>query len=1031
MLAAARWLVVALVVLVAFPAATGLAQVKLPEFQSGEPIEISAEAGNHWTQGNSEVWILRGNVHIQQGRAFAQAREGVLWITKVDPLSVQPQKVTAYLEGEVTVDLQREETKVHLVDKAWLGRFQTRTTINFRVPAVAGEPVTSPALYERAEAAREPEAPGLIQRSSPFGVPLATPVPLPATAPGSRRVRVFPRSDAPVQFQWFSDPATHQWIAVIDSGVNIIVDGLPPKFANMGGQQPITSIDVSTDRLVIWTTAPQEPNLGQTQQPPDTPLEFYMEGNIVFREGERIIYSDRMYYDIRRRVGTILNAEILTPVKKYQGLVRLRSQLVEQLNPDEFYAQNAYFTSSRMGFPSYRLQLDDMTLKDVQTTPVDPVTGQPAIDPETHQPVVEHDRLATGRNAWLYVDQFPVFYWPWMAMDLNDPTYYIRKLGAGYDTIFGTQVNVALDVFQILGIRKKPNGTDWTVALDYMGKRGYGHGTTFTYERENLFGVPGGKSTGLIEYWGILDHGGIDDLGGDRITDPIPPDKDYRYRLLWQHREPLPYDLELTAELGWISDRNFLDQYFLHEWNESKDETTDLQLKQRRGDTSWSITAGERVNDFFDQTDWLPRLDHYWLGQSLLGNRLSWFEHSTASYAHAEIATRPEYLASDPVDFETFGYYPWEKDSAGSRFTTRQEIDYPIPLGPVKVVPYAEGELGYWGEDLAGNSLSRAYGQVGLRASIPIWTSTPDVESMLWNVHGLAHKVVFQADLAFADANQPVSALPLYDPIDDNNIQQFRTRLAFNTFGYLNPLVTNPLSPVPTLLLPPQYDPRYYALRTGLADAVTSPSSELAGQMETLRLGIDQRWQTKRGPQGDQHIIDWIQLTTDVTLFPDPDRDDFGRVAGLLDYNFHWHVGDRLSVLSDGEFDFFPGGQKIVSLGGFLSRPPRGSLYLGINQLSGPFNSTVVTASYSYWMSPKWISSVGTSTDLAQKANIGQSVEITRVGESSLISFRLGVDAIRGTVGASVLVEPRFLPKGKLGNVGGAKIPVAGAYGLE
>ena len=73
---------------------------------------------------------------------------------------------------------------------------------------------------------------------------------------------------------------------------------------------------------------------------------------------------------------------------------------------------------------------------------------------------------------------------------------------------------------------------------------------------------------------------------------------------------------------------------------------------------------------------------------------------------------------------------------------------------------------------------------------------------------------------------------------------------------------------------------------------------------------MDQRWQTKRGPPDDRHIIDWITLDTNVTIFPDPNRDDFGQPVGLLDYNFRWHVGDRLTLLSDGIFDFFrPGAE--------------------------------------------------------------------------------------------------------------------------
>ena len=53
------------------------------------------------------------------------------------------------------------------------------------------------------------------------------------------------------------------------------------------------------------------------------------------------------------------------------------------------------------------------------------------------------------------------------------------------------------------------------------------------------------------------------------------------------------------------------------------------------------------------------------------------------------------------------------------------------------------------------------------------------------------------------------------------------------------------------------------------------------------------------------------------------------------------------------------------------------------------------------------------------------------MGESFLISAGFTVDPIRNSVGATLAVEPRFLPKNRLGNVGGAQIPPAGAFGLE
>jgi len=58
-------------------------------------------------------------------------------------------------------------------------------------------------------------------------------------------------------------------------------------------------------------------------------------------------------------------------------------------------------------------------------------------------------------------------------------------------------------------------------------------------------------------------------------------------------------------------------------------------------------------------------------------------------------------------------------------------------------------------------------------------------------------------------------------------------------------------------------------------------------------------------------------------------------------------------------------------------------------------------------------------------------VRLTRVGESFLFQVGFNYDVSRDNFGASVLVEPRFMPGNRLGRVGGVAIPPAGAYGLE
>ncbi|MCE5302652.1 MAG: hypothetical protein LLF97_06020 [Planctomycetaceae bacterium] len=1033
----------------------------MPAWSATDPITITAQAGNQWEVGSYEVWVLRGDCVIRQGQGLARCREAVLWIDRTGDMTPRQQKVIAYLEGDVKLSWAPSTAGPELTDQTWFGRFWSGAGVNVRAEMLAGKPNEMPPIYGRGMARRNPAAgadgwqgrvtPSQFVGPTTGGGPTAgstaaptasgplpatrpgvmTPVPAPIPQPGeagavtsgARRIRVFPRSDVPVQVQWFPDRTGTQWIGTIDSGVNVIVDGLEMK--NMG---MVGTIDVSADRLVIWTAGTKAPKLEAGEmQDQRVPLEFYLEGNVVFRQGERTIRADRMYYDVPNHVGLVVNADLITPMRNYAGLLRLHADVLQQTAEDRYRGQGAFLTSSRMEEPGYRVQAGDIYFEDLQVPVIDPATGQPQVDPNTGRPIVDRQQLATADGNFVYAGPVPIFYWPRMSFDPEDPTLYIRRAQVRNSNVFGTELLTHWNGYQLLGIRHKPKGTDFDVDLDYLSKRGFGYGGKFTYDRPDFFGF-GGPTDGRLNYWGIQDQG-TDDLGEQRRN--VPLEKDYRYRLLWQHREQLPYDFQLTAEAGLLSDRNFLEEYYKRDWETQKDETTGLELKRIDENRSLSLSADYRVNDFFTETNWLPRLDHFWLGQSVLQDTFTWYEHSNVAYAEFQRTDVPENVSVGSVTGRAgpFNYLPWEVgDRSGERVATRQEIDWPFQLGAVKIVPYAMGELAHWGEDVNGESLDRAWGQLGLRSSLPMWRVDPTFESDLLNVHGIAHKVVFDAEFSIARANRHLDELPLYDALDDNSIEAFRRRFLTTTFG----LPSMMLTPTGEAYLP-KFDERYYALRSGLQNWVTSPSTEIADDLTALRLGVEQKWQTKRGPISNQQIIDWVTFDTHMTLFPDPDDDNYGTVAGLLDYDFRWHVGDRLTLLSDAIFDFFDQGQKIISVGAFLTRPPRGSLYAGFRIIEGPTEllNEVLSLSYSYRMSPKWMSTFGTSINMGKQPYVGQNFSITRIGESLLISAGFTVDAARKDFGVGFVVEPRFLPKGRLNSTPGVDIPPAGAMGLE
>lgn len=994
-------------------AAWGVGGIELPQEETNVPVSIRATSATHWKQGQYDVYVLRGDLEIKQGDCIATAPEAVLWLDRAEPYTGRASKVIAYLEGpqgSVRVDFGRKgdphalsgRAAQTLVDRSWLGWFYTQAGIELSVPVPVEEPQVKPAIFERGLEARDPARfdaqPAQLIRQEELAAPTGQPV----TTQG-RRVRFFPRSGGRWNLRAETDKNTNELITTVTSGVQVVIDGI----------DQLGTVSIETDRAVVWSAAMGVPGgAGQTMNINDGPLELYLEGNIVFRQGDRVIYADRLYYNARTEAGIVLRAEMLTPVPSYQGLLRVKADVLQQVNRQQFQAYNAAMTSSRIGVPRYWFQSENINVIDQQRQVIDPGTGLPAVNPANGEPQVDHRFLATARNNYIYFFETPVLYWPVIATDLTSPTYYVDNVRIKSDQVFGQQLLLDYDLYQLLGIQDPAQGTKWTLSTDYLSERGLALGTNYKYEGANLFGMPG-PYRGFIDAWGLKDSG-IDNLGFDRRQ--VPPEADFRGRILSNHRQQLPNEFQLTAEIGLISDRNFMEQYYELEWDTLKDQNTGFELKQFDANSSWNLAGDIRLNDFFTQTQGL-RLDHFTMGQTFLFDRLTWYEHSSVGYADMQVASTP----TNPVDLAKFQLLPWEPaDRQGLKAFTRQEVDLPVELGPVKITPYLLGEAAYWGSDINDDSLSRVYGQGGIRASLPMWTADSTVQSELFNLNGLAHKVTWEADCFYAKSNVDVDQLPGYDPLDDDTTEAFRRRMLFNTFG----LTFGDQ-------IPQQFDARYFALRRNLQGSVASPVTEIADDLTEVRLGVKQRWQTKRGLPGQERIIDWIVLDIDAVLFPQADRDNFGEVLGLIDYDFQWHVGDRLTFLSDGFFDLFDQGLKQVTVGALLSRPESGNLYLGMRSTEGPISSNVLTASTSYRMSEKWIGTAGATLDFSDAGNLGQYFAFTRVGESFLIKVGFNYDASRDNLGVNFGIEPRFLPSSRLGRVGGVQIPPAGALGLE
>jgi hypothetical protein len=903
--------------------------------------------------------------------------------------------------------------------------------------------------------------------------------PLAPALPGSqRRTTILPRGLGEIQMQSQKVQADGTQVLVIRSGVNIQM---------RSPEQGI--VDIEADSVIIWrkNNDPKQgdPSLDLNLELVDNnndPLEFYLEGHVIVRQDQQIYQgksdqrtyqADRVYYDVRQGRLLALDAtlELFSP-----GLVsplKIMSPRILQYHPtvtgdngqilnstlSAIQADRAVSTGSRFANPGYKF-----TSRSIDLTQV---IDNRELAKKDGVPFDQDDLtwLIDARTNLFYVGPVPVFYLPRLqkeADDLNPPL-----IGVGFSTnnYFGQQFRSSFDVFNLLGQRHLPQIDAWVLDNDYLSARdkkfGEGialgseigwFGTDLIKDIQNPFRKkdPNEAPSLLTNYFGYFDIFGLldgsrDVLGGGPAVITDSPDhnaagregytrlsnpffNEFRGIVTFRHMQslvnkdtPIDEDLRFNLEFGLFSDRNFLEQYFKRRFDTGMDQENLLYIIRQKQNTAATFLTETNLQTFNTETQWYPKLDYYRFGDSLLNNTLTYSQHTGIDYANVHTAAEVNnktifaYLPTDPVS-NTKGTFQ------SGRFYSAHELDLPLNFQFFKVTPYVQGQVVGWNNQISGDPVGRIWGAIGGRADFMFWKAYPNVESELLNIHGLNHKVDFVADYRDGFSNVNLNSLGVQDDLDDNAYEYSRRYFA----------LTNYIGGV----LPGQYDPRNLILRR--AQSPISGSTDIQGTMETLKLGIHQRLQTKRGKEGQRHIMDYMVFDVDTTYFPMASRDNFGKPFGQNFYNYEWYIGDRTSIVSYGWFEFWkitgdpylnyntsldkndPFGLHIITSGISITRIPKGNIFIGYTIVNtGPINTSALNAQYSYWLSPKWFGTVSESYDFGDGLLLGATGALTRIGADYMTSIGLAVSPLQHSYQFTFTISPRLSPSIQFGSAAG------------
>jgi hypothetical protein len=834
-----------------------------------------------------------------------------------------------------------------------------------------------------------------------------------------RQYSIIPRTPAGFQSQ-VQTLTSGERVVIVTGGFVLNVRGVDDK------GQPADMLDIEADRLVLWTRGdPQQLfNNLRTIQGTQTnhELEFYLSGHVAIRsrsgKEDRTLRAEEVYYDVSRNVAVAIKGDLEYHQPGIPDPIHLRAEELDQLSLSQFRASQGHFFSSRLpSDPGLTVVFTNATLEE-KRVPKRSLFGRQVINRQTGQPETVAESLVHADNVLLKVEQVPLLWFPYVQGDARDPLGPIQAINLGYNRIFGAEVGLGVNVYNLLGIDPIP-GTRWRADVNYLSKRGPVLSSNYDFAGKDLFGIPN-IYNGTIKLAGMHDTG-EDILGGGRgIGDNHP---DWRGRATPRlNVQELPLGFSAQAQISALSDRNYLEQYYQREFDEEANQETFLYVKQQQDNWAWTALVEPRIRNWVTETQWLPRLDGYLLGQSFF-DLLTYNVHGSAGYA----LFRPAPPSQVPPPNTPFSVTDQQSiDTA--RLDLMQELSLPFYLGPVKVVPYGLLDLAWYSQDLEGDSRGRLYGGGGVRASMPLSCLFPDVHSLLWNLNGINHKIMLSGNYYLARSSDPYSLFPQLDRLNDDATDQSQRDIRPNQ-PFVNP---NRLKGQ-LLSYSPLFDPQVYAIRRLVDNRVDTLDT-----IDVLQLDLRQRWQTKRGYPGQEHIIDWMTLDLSASIFPqsgrsstwpyqtyqllppgqqppppaplpNAQRDNFDEPFAFLEYNWLWNIGDRTALASTGWVDPIDNGPRVFTFGTYLNRPDRTNIYLGYRQID-PLHSKAVVASLSYVFSPKYAMTASSVYDFGTAQAVSNSLIFTRMGSDLQVSIGFTYNTLQNNFGFTFEVIPNLIP---------------------
>lgn len=520
------------------------------------------------------------------------------------------------------------------------------------------------------------------------------------------------------------------------------------------------------DRAVIWTksetfdNARGEDFLGESrienaseeptktsrtkvplkQEEQDSPyFEVYAEGGVSLIRGKEHFDAEQLLFNFQTNKGIILDGvtRLIYRSGKQDIPLHLRAEEIRIRSRDQFFLKNAKMSTCTFGVPHYDFRAKEMELVSRRKEGVE---------------------VYSSENTF-HVLEVPILYIPTIYGG-SGSNFPLKKVRIGRDSDFGAFIYT--DWGQNIG-----KWGDWIFEFDVRSERGVATGLDIKYSDTDPWGNA---------YKGLIDTYYLHDEGED--FDDIPLKHKHRGRAKWDHRHEFPFQIRADIEISYLSDDNFLNEYFEREAKEGKEQETLFYLRRLYDNHGFTFLSKWRLNDFQNVTEKLPEAGYQLVAEPLLDEE-SDFDFFKNLYFSTESSVGQNRRRVSTVDGDrTLNRTSWRAD-------TNNQLNYPFQIGVLNFNPAAGFQMTSYEESIfEKNSVNRLSGLARLNIATHFYRNY-EVKSSFFDVENLQHVITPEIEYLdiYGTTHNP-DELIQFDDIDTvSDVRVIR-------FGLLNRLKT-------------------------------------------------------------------------------------------------------------------------------------------------------------------------------------------------------------------------------------------------